>query len=409
MYPSFEAFDMTLGLDDLSDLEIVTTSGEENCFIRSKDRLHKYSSIILSRNTRFTLLCEITFYPSSKTGRFIPRLTFRRVDKNEEDAKAKVARIEISDSEVVSRFWKLIAFLDKFKDIVDKGDFEDSYSVVNKDMSEMFKKLGGEEKVRFLVDAINSNTLSSKEIDSVVCANRKKILNRFLHILKDIRYNDGTCAREVYRSRYKVNGIGDEAIWHHFLKSNEWILGINADIRYIRRFVDEANLSIPDTRGKGSPIADFLGMTNYVTLIELKTSDTQIFKQNKGDKARANTWEFSSDFIAGISQCLGQKTEFDEQYESKTIVGADGEMVSKSLIFNRDVKMVFIIGCRYREFPHDSMVDHKTKSETFEQFRRNSRNVDIITYDELFERAYYIVTGNKIKERWFEDDGFKVD
>lgn len=405
----FEDFDMTVEGSDIFSLEIVTNYDKSNCFIRSKDASHMYRSVILSRNTRFKIMCEITFYPSSRTGRFIPRLIFRRIDKNGNDAEAKKVRIELSDSAVVSRFWGLIAFLDKFKDIVDRGDFEYSYSVVTNDINEMFKKLGGSDKVKFLVDAVNSNLLNSEEIDSVLCADRKRALNRFLYLLRNVLLTDGNYARDRYRSRYKIKGTGDEAIWHHLLKSNEWILGINADIRYIRQFIDEADLGIPDTSRKGSPIADILGVSNYVTLIELKTSDTPIFKSSKGEKARANTWEFSPDFIAGISQCLGQKSEFDKLYDSKVVVGQNGEIVSKDCTFNRDVKTVLIIGCRYREFPHDALIDHKTKSETFELFRRNSRNVDIITYDELFERAYYIVTGEKIADGWFHDDGFKVE
>ncbi len=31
------------------------------------------------------------------------------------------------------------------------------------------------------------------------------------------------------------------------------------------------------------------------------------------------------------------------------------------------------------------------KQKTFELYRRDSRNVEILTYDELYERAYYIV------------------
>lgn len=66
-----------------------------------------------------------------------------------------------------------------------------------------------------------------------------------------------------------------------------------------------------------------------------------------------------------------------------------------------DSKTVFIIGNRKKEFPHDNNDDHIIKSETFERFRRNIRNLDIITYDELFERAYHLVFSKKIERDWF--------
>ena len=58
--------------------------------------------------------------------------------------------------------------------------------------------------------------------------------------------------------------------------------------------------------------------------MELKRADTPIFKPTRGSGGRANTWEFSSDFISGISQCLGQKCAFDECYAQKEIVTEDG-------------------------------------------------------------------------------------
>ena len=38
--------------------------------------------------------------------------------------------------------------------------------------------------------------------------------------------------------------------------------------------------------------------------------------------------------------------------------------------------------------------EKRVKLKTFELFRRDSRNVEIITYDELYERAKFIVEHN---------------
>jgi hypothetical protein len=38
--------------------------------------------------------------------------------------------------------------------------------------------------------------------------------------------------------------------------------------------------------------------------------------------------------------------------------------------------------------------EQQLKLDTFELFRRNSRNIEILTYDELYERADYIVNGH---------------
>lgn len=55
-----------------------------------------------------------------------------------------------------------------------------------------------------------------------------------------------------------------------FLKREQLILGLNADIRFIPEFIDETKVGVEDSRGKGSPRVDMLGISNYTTLVELK-------------------------------------------------------------------------------------------------------------------------------------------
>ena len=43
-------------------------------------------------------------------------------------------------------------------------------------------------------------------------------------------------------------------------------------------------------------------------------------------------------------------------------------------------------------------LEAKIKMKTFELYRRDSRNIDIVTYDELYERAQFIVEGNANQE-----------
>jgi hypothetical protein len=45
------------------------------------------------------------------------------------------------------------------------------------------------------------------------------------------------------------------------------------------------------------------------------------------------------------------------------------------------------------------------KKKTFELFRRNSRTIEIVTYDELLERAKFIVSDSK-KEEIVQEDEF---
>lgn len=404
--PAFEDFDLIYG--DLSTLEIVEKSGGGNCFVRSKDRQHYYGAFVLDKNRETTTLCDLQFYKSSTTDHYIPRPTFRKIKKDGTDqtCRGESIRISFNDGEQAQRFWDLIGFLGSFKDLVDTGGFNRKYKVVTADYAQFLRTLDTPDKIKAVTELIRSGNFTADAVKSLVYESRKIILKRFLWLLRNKTLPNGTTSREYYKSLHRLSG--EEAVWHHFLKENDWILGLNADLRFTSEYIDEAKVGVEQTDGKGSPKVDFLGVTNYTTLVELKTPDTAIFKVQRGSHSRTNTWEFSTEFISGVSQCLGQKLAMDENYTVKPVVDEEGKTISKDTVYNADIKVIFVVGCRYSQFPHNGIVENTTKSKTFEMFRRNNRNVEIITYDELFERTYHIVMAEKIPDNWFGNDMFEL-
>ena len=410
-YSNFKEFDLVDG--DLSTLEIRKSNNSNTCYIYSKDGKNIYNEFILDKNSVTTTLCSLTFFPSSSTHRFIPRPIFRKRGNNGDPKICKGESIVISfdDGMKAQRFWNLMSFLGGFKELVDLGDFDKKYKVVTSDYVQFFKTLNTDAKIEAVTELIKNGDFTTNDIKSMVVESRKRVLRRFLYLLKKktIKNENGTeeCCVTYYKSKYRLQG--EESVWHHFLKENDWILGLNADLRFTYQYIDEAKVGVENTSGKGSPKTDFLGVTNYTTLIELKTPSLLIFKSTKGGHSRTDTWEFSAEFISGISQCLGQKLSMDESYQNKHVIDGDNNVISKEKVFNADVKVVFIVGCRYEQFPHNGNVDNVIKSKTFELFRRNNRNIDIITYDELFERAYHIVMDEKIPDNWFKDNFFDIN
>ncbi|MBT4921845.1 MAG: DUF4263 domain-containing protein [Rickettsiales bacterium] len=74
-----------------------------------------------------------------------------------------------------------------------------------------------------------------------------------------------------------------------------------------------------------------------------------------------------------VSQCLAQKTKWSEGHNGKNLV-IGNTIVNPIKVRTLDPKALFIIG-----------------NKSFKHFRRNNRNLDIITFDELYDRAYFIV------------------
>ena len=180
--------------------------------------------------------------------------------------------------------------------------------------------------------------------------------------------------------------------------------GLNADVKFITEFLDEQYVGVDNSKKRKNPSVDIFGVSEFTVLIELKHTNTNIFKKDKS-KGRANTWDFTADFFEGISQCLGQKFELEKSFDIKEFVKDDNSFLDKTRIQSIDPKSILILGNKKREIPiKDLDSDNFLKNRTLERFRRNNRNIDVLTYDELFERAYHIVYSKKLEENWYWQD-----
>lgn len=386
---------------DLAEIEIKETNAKNNCLIWDLSDKHKtYNRFLIAENSRSKTICKISFYRSSKTKKYIPRLVFKRIAKNGDiqstKSKAKV-EIRFDDSIIALRLWEFIEFIFNYKNIVDVGEFENSFQVVSKDAYILeFTDKNELEKIQDLKELIGLSDLNYNQLKSLTFENRKRNLKAFYYLLKDIRES-----RKHYREKFTNKQKGEEHIWHHFLQNNDWILGLNADLRFITDLLDEQKVGSENSKGRESPIVDLIGVSEYTSLIELKHSSTQIFKKTKS-KGRANTWDFTADFIEGISQCLGQKHELEKSFETKVFLDNEGKRLPKDRIGTIDPKAVLLIGNKKREFPINDLDNTNIlKNNTLERFRRNNRNIDILTFDELFERAYQIVYTRKLDKDWY--------
>jgi len=402
-------FDLTCR--SLNEIVIRETANQDNCFIWDKrDSSKAYNRFILAKNSQSKTIFEISFYESNRLKKYIPRPIFKRVshdgDIKKTRSKDKVI-IRLADSEKAELFWKFIGFLSSYKNLVDIGDFKESFEVKEKSKYFIeFENKSDKQKVEELKQLISLTDLTNSDIKSLTFESRKKNLKAFYSLLKNKEYAEGS-SREVYSNKFNLRA-GDEYVWHHFLKRFDWILGLNVDLRFIIDLLDEQNVGLPDSTGKGSPNTDIMGINDFTTLIELKHSCTKIFKKNKS-KARANTWDFTSDFIEGVSQCLGQKFDHSEYFKQKDFIKEDSTRLDKNLTHSIDPKTILIIGNKKEEFPIDQYDDINTiKNDTLQRFRRNNRNVDIITFDELFERAYQIVYSQKLDRDWYNSDESEI-
>lgn len=176
-----------------------------------------------------------------------------------------------------------------------------------------------------------------------------------------------------------------EPDWQDFFEREQWVFGYGLDYRIMRPFGREMVIgSGGGTDNRNKPIVDFLGtFTDYTVLVEIKRPNTKIFKLSKG--GRAGTWEFSAEFTSAVSQIIQQKAEWLSFAQSGDHWNKDGHKLAAR---TRNAKSVLVIGSR-EEFSKNER-DAQIMLDTFELFRRENRTIDILTFDELLERAKFI-------------------
>lgn len=187
--------------------------------------------------------------------------------------------------------------------------------------------------------------------------------------------------------RYKdmlEHGQHSELEWQTFFSENEWIFGYGLRYKYLGILQREAHVSSTDLAGGQSVVSDFLlADKSFTKLVEIKRPDTPLFGRRQN---RSDAWTLSSNLMDAVSQILAQKANWEIEGVDTNYDG-EGNVIEQGVA---DADSILIIGSL--ESVEGSDQEQAIKRKTFELFRRNLRNVEVLSYDELYERAKYIVT-----------------
>jgi len=316
----------------------------------------------------------------------------------------KSDRAEFEDKQKVTlssfNFFKLIKFLEFVSELDLKGITEGKISLANDELEELddeTKKkiktlLSKEDGFDLIQELLNNGNLTSKDI--VNTGYRKEQLEIFRKLLDEDSYLDEYKNSEAqkYLEAEKLPitiKSKNEKVWQYFFEQNQWIFGYGLDYRFMGILQREFASSISEADGSNTVFADYLlGDKKFTTFVEIKLPDTNIFGNSRN---RSNSWCLSQDLIDAFSQILEQKAsgiiklETTEQHDS-----SGNKIIQKPY----NSKTVLIIG-NWKEIENCNDLEKKVKEKTFELFRRDSKNIEIITYDEIYERAKYIVGGEE--------------
>jgi hypothetical protein len=189
----------------------------------------------------------------------------------------------------------------------------------------------------------------------------------------------------AYQQQHGVRTDQPEAAWQHFFARNEWIFGYGLDYRFQGILQEQFHASQASADGSDVAITDYLlGDRRFTTFVEIKRPQTPLFASTKN---RSRTWRLSPEFLDSVSQILEHKASGLLRFERGDLFDKGGMRITQRPY---DPRVVLIVG-HWGEL--DSCAndrERETKQRTLELFRRDSRNIEIITYDELLERAKFI-------------------
>lgn len=184
-----------------------------------------------------------------------------------------------------------------------------------------------------------------------------------------------------------------EAQWEEFFYKNQWIFGYGLRYQFLGILRRQANYGAATFERTGEQKGEFLtksiGNQKFTVVVEIKKPQTEIFEPAKPDY-RSGVPTFTAEFIQAVSQVQVNARTWDTEGSKRE---RDREQLAKESTNTITPRSILIIG-------DTSRLDTFDKRNSFELFRTNAHNPDIITFDELFERAKYIVgTDNSLKGR----------
>ncbi|MFF7764324.1 Shedu anti-phage system protein SduA domain-containing protein [Streptomyces griseorubiginosus] len=379
-------FDVTA--QDFSDLEI---RGQGLPYFYDTRGSRLITDFLLDDRPRVATLCNVTLI--NKDGVLSPRIKLWKKDKTK---AAKTAATEViagteapqnvkalvDTSDAHESFWKVIRFLESS---VGLEIPESNLRLVVGDQAELARLLADQDRTTLLEAVRTAVGGALTEEDIRLISNRKAQIQRFKRLLHEPEFFE----------QERAQAAGPEAVWQGFFEDNPWIFGYGLTLvacgpyadGKLERITTGANL-FTGAGKRSDAVMRSRGFISSLLFCEIKTHLTPLLA---GTPYRApDVYQVSKDVVGAVAQV--QKTA----YKAQQVVSGqlhkhfrdDGTPTGIEVSTVRP-RQVLVIGS-LSEFT-DGGATNPEKITSFEQYRRSIQDVEVITFDELYERTCFIV------------------
>ena len=337
---------------DFSCLEIRPTenpkfwffyNGQERCFV---------DTFILNNQPQVQKICRITLIADSESN-LVPRFDFFIWDKQSkkvisvQEMEEKYVKAKVNlENDGSKNFWKLVGFLSSTKNI--KFDTSEKYKILKSD-EEIAEILKNKDKASAILSLLKDDDVQN--LNFMIGANK---LAKILETWEDNKTNT------------------DEEFWQKEFEANPWLISQIFACPYI--FIEgKPFFGGKRTNNKGGVCGDLLFKnikTNNAAFIEIKTPETLLLKgmyRGKDSDDNNSVYSVSEDISGGIVQILNQRSM---QLQKADSLEADYENINS--------KCILIAG--------NTEKLNQAQKRSLDLFRNSNKDVEVITFDELFER-----------------------
>lgn len=376
---------------DFSTLQINPIEGQRYHYFTDSSTGRLIKDFVL-RDGRFVrTLMEVTLV--EKDGIFSPRVRLWKRKKGtgkRETLKeqASVLRdVEVSASvdtgDCYKQFWTVIEYLQSLSNVEVDAVPLGVAGVEEARLISLIKSSDRNSAVA-AIETVLGGSLTESEVRRL--SNCKQQLDEFRRLLDDDEY---------FASRVALAEITrEEQLWQEFFERNQWIFGHGLSLVACERYSDEKLEAATTGRsvfgGAGKRVDALMrtrGFMGSLLFAEIKTHRSELLYQTT--YRPPDVYRPSEDLTGGIAQI--QKTAYkavsklDEIYRGRLPGGQPLPEVG-----TLRPRQILVLG-NLRQFEVGDGDVNVEMYSTFELFRRSIVDTEIVTFDELYERARFIV------------------
>lgn len=213
---------------------------------------------------------------------------------------------------------------------------------------------------------------------------RREQLKKFKKLLDDSNYFE--------KEKRMLSVSRDEDVWQKFFEKNTWIFGYGLNYIFTSPLEDRKLEQIVQgfalgQRGKRvDALMKTRGFISSLCFAEIKTHKTKLLSTRA---PRPSCWSISNELTDALAQIQKTVQAAVQQIQTKTELSTKSGDPTGETVYLYQPKSFLVIG-HLPEFDSSGGINEE-KYSSFELFRRNVDNPEIITFDELHERARFIV------------------